>query len=291
MTRRPILSAVVPNYCYARFLDRFFSCLARQTFGLDGLEIIAVDDGSTDNSLEKFALWRERLACLRFDIVELEHTGSPAKVRNAGFSRAKGAFMVALDPDDEIAPRFFEACLCRLAEERNAAFAYTDWMIREKEMTREVKAPEYDPSIFRTQNPCPPTMIMRREVWESSRGFNPESGYEDWDFWVQAAANGHVGVRVPETLYLYDLRDDGFFSGARKDDARAKAALVMNNRKFFDPLVVSWAKGVMRGALWAGDFGRGLIPRPEDVIKLKEIAESVVKDEASSAFRGEGCNG
>jgi hypothetical protein len=66
MTSRPFLSAVAPNYEYARFSDRFSRCMEMPARGLGGAEIIAVYDGGADDSLEKLAEWRGRLGCARF---------------------------------------------------------------------------------------------------------------------------------------------------------------------------------------------------------------------------------
>jgi len=275
MTKRPQISVVVPNYNYSWFLDRLLACIANQ--GLDplALEVIAVDDGSSDGSLEILAQWEARLAPAGFTLVALAHSGLPARVRNAGFSRARGEFILGLDPDDEIGPDFLEACLGALSAGQGADFAYTDWIVCREENEAYVKAPEYAPGLLATQNPWPSAALMRRKVWEKSAGFRENTAYEDWDFWVQAAASGFRGVRAPGTHFIYHRHGSSFSGKAQADDARAKAAIVMNNKAFFDSAVVAWARGIMRGAPWAGAMGRGLIPRPEDAERIIAAARTV----------------
>lgn len=286
MTSRPCISVVVPNYNYSKFLGRFFSCLARQSVGLRQLEVIAVDDGSDDDSLEVFAGWRERLGAARFQIVALQHSGSPARVRNAGFSRASGEFIIGLDPDDEFSPALLGVCLKTLHARQDAGFAYTDWLVRREGRVRMVSAPEYDAGLLRTQNPWTSAVLMRRRVWDDSEGFRENTAYEDWDFWIQAAANGFCGVRAPGAHFTYDMHGQSFSSRARAEDARAKAAIVMNNKRFFHPSVATWARGVLRGAPWAGAMGRGLIPRPGDVERIMAAAQAVMTAQAGIVEEG-----
>ena len=114
-------------------------------------------------------------------------------------------------------------------------------------------------------------------MWEDLGGFCANTAYEDWDFWVRAAAGGHRGVRLAEPLYTHVVHGANFSFAARRDDARAKAAIVLNSPDFFPAGVRHWAAGVMDGAPWAISFPRGIIPVLEDVRALLDIRELVEK--------------
>ncbi len=282
MSPRPLLSVVVANYNYGRHFQQFFSALAAQTVDLSRVEVILVDDGSTDGSPALARSWGEWLDAARFELLELRHCGQPGPVRNQGFAQARGEFLVYLDPDDAPAPRFLEACLAALEAHPEAGLAYTDCILREGregregEAERHISAPEYDMDLLRTQNFLTSSPLMRRQVWDQSRGFAANTAYEDWDFWVQAAANGFSGVRVAEPLNLYCLHGGNYSRKAQEQDGPAKARVVLNNPDFFDSAVRAWALGLLRGAAWAAPFGRGLIPRPQDVARLRAIAGQVM---------------
>jgi glycosyltransferase involved in cell wall biosynthesis len=64
-------------------------------------EIIAVDDGSTDQSREILTQWKSRLP---LQIIELPHSGSPAKPRNHGIEVSTGDYVFFLDADDALLP-------------------------------------------------------------------------------------------------------------------------------------------------------------------------------------------
>jgi glycosyltransferase involved in cell wall biosynthesis len=93
----PKLSIILPTYNSAKFLDRIFESLQNQIE--KDLEIIFVNDGSKDNSLEicqKFAVQDSRI------IVRDKENGGVSSARNLGMECATGEYVTFLDPDDYI---------------------------------------------------------------------------------------------------------------------------------------------------------------------------------------------
>ncbi|NJB66926.1 glycosyltransferase involved in cell wall biosynthesis [Desulfobaculum xiamenense] len=281
------ISIIVPNYNYGRFLPRLFTSLCAQSRGLSDVEVIVIDDGSTDDSVAVANELGATLGAAEFRVVRMRHSGRPGTVRNVGLARACGRFMLCLDPDDEVAPQYLGATLAALEGCPQAGMAVTDYELAEGDDVRVIRVPEFDPDILRTQNPYPSVMLFRREVYERCGGYRDDTAYEDWELWVRAASAGFRVVRVERTLFRYNFHAGNYSQTARRDDARAKAALVLANRRFFDAQVVAWARGVERGEPWAVGFGRGLIPRAEDVRTLRGIAERVAGEMAAKHREGE----
>ncbi|HUL01647.1 MAG TPA: glycosyltransferase family A protein [Gemmatimonadales bacterium] len=89
-----LVSVVIPTYNRAAFLAEALNSVLAQTF--TDYEVIVVDDGSTDGTLQAV----EGVGDPRVKLVSLPHTGSPARARNAGIKRARGRYLAFLDSDD-----------------------------------------------------------------------------------------------------------------------------------------------------------------------------------------------
>lgn len=99
----PSVSVIVPVYNASRFLPEAIDSLKAQTF--DDFEVILVNDGSTDNSLEIC-----RQACIsdtRFRLIDRENGGLSA-ARNTGLDAATGDYVTFLDADDALMPQALE---------------------------------------------------------------------------------------------------------------------------------------------------------------------------------------
>lgn len=110
----PLISVIVPIYNMEPLLPRCLDSLAAQT--LRDLEIICVDDGSTDGSggiVRKYASGDSR-----FRLITQENSGR-AEARNAGIRAAAAPYLGFADPDDYVEPDMYER-LYRLAEESGA---------------------------------------------------------------------------------------------------------------------------------------------------------------------------
>lgn len=92
-----VISIVVPTYNYARYLHRALDSILGQW--ADDLELIIVDDGSTDNTAQIVQDYVSRYPSVRY--VYQENAG-PAAARNHGISLAHGRFILPVDSDDEL---------------------------------------------------------------------------------------------------------------------------------------------------------------------------------------------
>jgi poly(ribitol-phosphate) beta-N-acetylglucosaminyltransferase len=95
---RVLVSVVVPVWNVEAYLLECLDSVVAQTIGLDRLEIIAVDDGSTDGSaamLDEYAARYPQVV-----VVHGQRSGGPGRPRNLGLDRATGTFVFFLDADD-----------------------------------------------------------------------------------------------------------------------------------------------------------------------------------------------
>ena len=86
------ISVIIPTYNYARFLAEAIDSALGQSYA--PLEIIVVDDGSTDATSEVLAAYGDRIRVLR------QKNQGVAMARNAGIAAARGDYLAFLDSDD-----------------------------------------------------------------------------------------------------------------------------------------------------------------------------------------------
>ncbi|MEV3971145.1 glycosyltransferase family 2 protein [Streptomyces sp. NPDC050698] len=103
----PAVSVIIAAYNAMPYITRCIISVAEQSIGQDALEIIAVNDGSTDETgRELDRLAKEYPALLR--VLHQENSGGPSAPRNKGLDQAKGEFVFFLDADDYLGPEALE---------------------------------------------------------------------------------------------------------------------------------------------------------------------------------------
>lgn len=100
MIRTPLVSVVMPAFNRAEFIGEAIESIQRQT--LTNLELLVVDDGSTD---ETFSIATRAAQCdERLRVIRLEQNGGISRALNVGFRESRGLFIARLDSDDRAAP-------------------------------------------------------------------------------------------------------------------------------------------------------------------------------------------
>jgi poly(ribitol-phosphate) beta-N-acetylglucosaminyltransferase len=113
----PDVTVIIPAYNSIAYVAKAVESVLGQTLGMDRIELIAVDDGSTDGTGEEL----ERLAARQPNMTVLheENSGGPGRPRNAGLNLATGRFVFFLDADDYLNSESLERML-RAAEEQGS---------------------------------------------------------------------------------------------------------------------------------------------------------------------------
>lgn len=106
MNQTPLLSIVAAVYNGEKFLAQFFDCLEQQQ--LDNYELILVNDGSTDGSMDIIAQWQARIP----ELVVLQQENQGVSVaRNSGLAIARGKYLAFPDIDDKFYPQMYRTLL------------------------------------------------------------------------------------------------------------------------------------------------------------------------------------
>lgn len=95
-----LASIIINNYNYGRFLGEAIESALKQDYS--NVEVVVVDDGSTDNSREVIKEYRDKI------LPVLKANGGQASAFNAGFTHSKGDVIIFLDSDDMLFPEAVE---------------------------------------------------------------------------------------------------------------------------------------------------------------------------------------
>lgn len=206
------MSVIIPTYNHATFLpDAIASALGQE--GVENVEVIVVDDGSTDATA--VLGWEERLGP-RMRLVRQPHSG-PSAARNRGIDVARGEYVMFLDADDVIAPNKLAKQLEAFTPE--VGWVLSDVLIEDEARGKAIRASEqYDYAGKELSGWIAPYLavanfipimspLVRRSVLDGIR-FNDALYPEDWHFWHAVSQAGRVAY-VPEVLATYRHRKTG----------------------------------------------------------------------------------
>lgn len=128
----PLLSIISPMYNAGAMLETFMQSLLAQT--LSSLEIIIVDDGSTDGSGERADAYAQQHSHVR---VIHQANGGVSRARNAGLAVARGKYVTFPDADDTMNPAMYQT-LVEMAEsdELDAAQCNAEWFFKASQTTK-----------------------------------------------------------------------------------------------------------------------------------------------------------
>jgi glycosyltransferase involved in cell wall biosynthesis len=193
------VSVVIPTYNLARLLPEAVESVRAQSW--PDLEIIVVDDGSTDETpqlLERLS--REGGArCFR------QENAGAAAARNRGIREARKSWIAFLDADDFWLAGKLAAQFEALESRPSAAFSYTDVVLRGEggaEAALECGTTDRPllPQLLAGNMFATPTVVARRDCFERVGLFDARlrTG-EDWDMWMRLAAHFEC-VRVARPL-------------------------------------------------------------------------------------------
>lgn len=229
MQNEPLVSIIIPSYRQAAYIAETLDSVLSQTF--EAWEALIIDDGSPDNTDEVVAPYLERDARIKYLKKE---NGGVASARNYGLQAAKGEYILPLDADDVIAPRYLELAVKAFEEvpERRMVYCHArffgartgEFRVRYKGYKRML----LDNSIF-----C--SAFYRRSDALAIGGYDEtlRLGFEDWDFNIRLLDEQSIVYQIPEQLFSYRIkhisRNADIYTQNRVD--MAENALFERNRE------------------------------------------------------------
>jgi glycosyltransferase involved in cell wall biosynthesis len=195
----PLVSVICLCYNHGRFVNEAIESVVRQSY--PNIEVIIVDDASTDNSVGEIKSLLARYPQIKF--IPLERNQGICKAFNIGFSQSKGQFIVDFATDDifhsdRIARQV--DLFSRLDDSFGVIFTdavyidvegksfrnHIDYLFS-KGLIKRIPEGDIYTDLLQTYFVASPTMLVRRVVLEQLGGYDENLSYEDFDFWVRSS--------------------------------------------------------------------------------------------------------
>ena len=222
--RLPLVSILIISHNYGRFLAEAIESALAQTY--EPTEIILVDDGSTDGSLDVARRYESSIRILSHPNVGVEQTC------NRAVQEAAAGYFVFLSADDVFEPTYVEELYRALRRSPEASYAYC----RARRFGAEtglMKGFLFSPYILvRRGNYVNASALMAKEDYLAAGGFDEELAdyaLEDWDFWLTMLERGKRGTYVRAPLLRWRRHAEGS-RNPESQDKLARSAKVIRDR-------------------------------------------------------------
>ena len=193
-----LISVIIPVYNHAHTLKRSIESIFNQTYR--PLEVIVVNDGSTDNFAEviKECLLLTEGDCIGagsvLSVISQTSSGAPA-AKNRGLAQSKGEYVIFWDADTLARPQMLQKMFDALQKNPHASYAYSQFKFGWK----TIKSNTFAADKLKKINYIDTTSLIRRQDFP---GFDESiKRFQDWDLWLTMLEQGKIGVFIPEVLY------------------------------------------------------------------------------------------
>ena len=212
-TDKTLLSVVIPNHNYGRFVGEAIASVAAQTYG--PIQLIVVDDASTDNSVDEVHKALDAADALESTmLIALENNVGKLGALNRALEHVTGHYFIILDSDDVLLPEYAERTIAELekarAEDPSIAFLYTDCMLINQagEQIDRGKSAAWDAALLERYSFVPePAVTLTAPVLESAPYDEAIRKGTKHHKWKRIVAQGWNGRHLPEPLFCYRMHD------------------------------------------------------------------------------------
>jgi glycosyltransferase involved in cell wall biosynthesis len=258
-----LVSAVIPTYNYGHFVREAVESALAQTY--PHVEVIVVDDGSTDDTRARLDPYMDRIRYIYQDNQGL------SAARNTGIRAARGALIALLDSDDTWHPRRLEFQVRYLATDPEAGVVGSEAVTTIAHGWPDV-GDRPEPTVFTAAQMLvrsrlgPSGVLVRRECFDAVGYFDTElRSAEDRDMWLRLARRFRV-VRLNNPLFMYRVHAGNMSAAAVRMEVNelkvldraldAERAPAWFRRKVISYTLKSAADRYARAGAWGTAIGR-----------------------------------
>lgn len=195
MIEQVLVSIIIPCYQAEKTVSQTLEDIFKQTY--KNIEIIAVDDGSTDSTGRILQKYHNQIK-----IIKTENQGASA-ARNKGFSESNGGYILFCDADVKLKNDMIEKMLATLLNNPDKAYCYSNF----KFGPHTFDLFEFNPERLKEENYISTMSLIVRNKFI---GFDEKlNRFQDWDLWKRMLDKGYEGIWHPERLFEAPLNSQG----------------------------------------------------------------------------------
>lgn len=199
----PLVSIIIPCYNNKNVIFEAIDSALNQSY--PRVEVIVVDDGSTDGSYE--FVFDRILEGQNLRIVRQDNQG-PAAARNTGFTLSGGDYLVFLDADDILHPDYVESCYREYEKDPSLNIVYCDAELFENK-TGLWKLKPFSESTILLYNSIPVFAMLRSQVFQQIGKYDTQlKCSEDWELWIRLLQQFEGVYKIPKVLFYYRKRNE-----------------------------------------------------------------------------------
>lgn len=200
-----LISIIVPVYNVEKYIVETMECVEAQTYG--NWELLLIEDGSTDGTVEKITRFLEERQDPRIRLVRQSSNTGAAGARNRGLREAAGRYIAYLDADDLWVPEKLEREL-RFLQEKGAAFVFTGYEFADEHGRGTGKVVRVPESLDYRQALSNTTIFTTTVMFDTERIRKEELEMpfvksEDTALWFRVLRSGYTARGLDENLVKY----------------------------------------------------------------------------------------
>lgn len=198
---RPLVSLIVTVYNMEKYVGECLESILASEY--KNFEVIVVDDGSTDNSLNVVRRYAYKDNRIKYFT---QANAGVCIARNNGISRSAGEYILPIDADDKITSTYIGDAVEKITSDPNIKVVCpkSEYF---GTRTGEWKLPHYSINLLAYKNMIPCSSLFRKADWERVGGYDPVvPAREDWMFWIAVLKDGGKVVTLNRLSFYYRIK-------------------------------------------------------------------------------------
>ncbi|WP_240990468.1 glycosyltransferase family 2 protein [Psychrobacter submarinus] len=219
-SNQPLVSVVIPCYNHEKFVKDSIKSVIAQTY--ENIELIVIDDGSSDNSVSKIKEIIE-ICGQRFVRFEFRHRTNRglSDTLNEALEWSRGEYFSALASDDQIFSNKTSLQVNYLEVHRNYSAVFGGVQLIDEnnkkleQVVSKARSYNFDDIIMHKHSLLAPTQMIRMNSIRKTGGYNPNVFIEDWYMWLLLSKEADV-YNMNEVVAFYRKHDSNISKDFRK---------------------------------------------------------------------------